>query len=166
MMAATAEASGAKQEKPKSGMVAFLGVTLMLAGLAGGGGHLLVKHTIEQTKASVAVSSETEKQALPAEVTGTRYAVTLAPIVTNLATPDAWMRVETALILDHADAKPSATLQAEITADILAYARSLTLAHVSGPSGFLHFKSDLTERAQLRSDGLVKDVLVLSLVME
>ena len=90
--------------------------------------------------------------------------VQLAPIVTNLAAPtEVWVRLEACLVLDEAQ---SQELSEQIHQDLLAYLRTLKMHQVEGASGYLHLKADLRERAAIRSDGHVKDVLIRTLLFE
>jgi flagellar protein FliL len=158
--------AGQDAKAKPGGLMPFLAVTLLLAGAAGGGGHFLIKHAMEVARTSAEAEAEAGKTLLAPEVTGTRHAITLKPIIANLATPQAWLRLEAAIIVDDAEGKPPQALELQITEDILAYARTVTIGHLAGPAGFVHFKADITERAKTRSGGLVKDVLLLSMVME
>jgi flagellar protein FliL len=150
----------------KSSLVAFLGVTLMMAALGGGGGFMLVRHAMEVARAAALKQESAEKPVLPDAYTGTRAALSLPPIITTLATADTWVRLEAAIIYDEAAGKLPPALPLEITEDILAFLRTLTIAHISGPSGFVHLKQDLSERANVRSEGRVESVLLQVLVFE
>lgn len=90
--------------------------------------------------------------------------VQLAPITTNLASPTtAWVRIDASIVLD----TPQLAEMAEaVHQDLLAYLRTLKLHQVEGASGYQHLKADLKERAAIRSDGHVKDVLIRTLVFE
>ena len=90
--------------------------------------------------------------------------VYLEPITTNLAGPtETWVRLELALVF--ADKPDLVTAQA-VQQDILAYLRTVKFHQVEGPSGFQHLKSDIGERAAIRSDGKVKNVLIRTLLFE
>lgn len=150
----------------KGGMIGFLAVTLALAGVGAGGGFFLVRHAMEVARSEAKSESEAAKAEVKADYAGTRKAAGLPPIITNLATPGTWVRLEAAVVYDEAEGKLPPALPAEITEDILAFLRTLTVGHITGPSGFLHLKDDLNERAALRSNGVVKDVLIQMLVIE
>lgn len=90
--------------------------------------------------------------------------VLLAPITTNLAAPTtAWVRLEAVIVLD--EPQPQ-TLADDIHQDLLAFLRTVRLHQVEGASGFQHLKADLEERARIRSDGHVKQVLIRTLIFE
>ena len=90
--------------------------------------------------------------------------VSLAPMTTNLAAPSrVWVRMELTLLLDAA--QPSDMIEA-IHQDLFAYMRTLKLHQIEGASGYQHLKSDLEERARIRSDGHVKQVLIRTLLFE
>ena len=90
--------------------------------------------------------------------------VSLAPMTTNLAAPSRiWVRMELTLLLDAP--QPSDLIEA-IHQDLFAYMRTLKLHQIEGASGYQHLKSDLEERARIRSDGHVKQVLIRTLLFE
>lgn len=55
---------------------------------------------------------------------------------------------------------------AEIRQDIVAYARTVTLAQLEGPSALQHLRDDLNERASLRTNGEVSELLIQTLVVQ
>jgi flagellar protein FliL len=90
----------------------------------------------------------------------------LAPIVTNIASPErTWIRLEASIVLDgeNVDAKG---LAAAITEDTVAYLRTLSLPLIEGSSGLLHFREDLNDRARIRSGGKVRDLIIHTLIVE
>ena len=88
----------------------------------------------------------------------------LEPINTNLADPvDIWARMELALVFDDI---PDPVLAEQVHQDFLAYLRTVKARQIQGASGFQHLKTDLEERARIRSDGHVKQVLVRTLLFE
>jgi flagellar protein FliL len=155
-----------KQGKTKSEAGAFIGVVMVLAGVAAAGGYSLVNHAMQVATEKSKLDTEIAKKSLAVEYTGTMQTVVLQPVITNMATPDSWVRLEATLVYDGANGNLPAIIPAEITEDILALLRTLTLGHVSGPSGFLHLKGDIVERANQRSAGRVSDVLIQALVFE
>jgi flagellar protein FliL len=155
-----------KQGKTKGGAGAFIGVVMVLAGVAAAGGYSLVNHAMQVATEKSKLDTEIAKKSLAVEYTGTMQTVVLQPVITNMATPDSWVRLEATLVYDGANGNLPAIIPAEITEDILALLRTLTLGHVSGPSGFLHLKGDIVERANQRSAGRVSDVLIQALVFE
>ena len=91
--------------------------------------------------------------------------VDLTPITTNLAVPDTiWIRLELSLVFDKEPEDPE--LASMIQQDIMAYIRTVKLIQVQGASGYQHLKSDILERAKIRSQGLVKDVLFRTMIFE
>jgi flagellar protein FliL len=90
----------------------------------------------------------------------------LPAIVTNLASPKGtWIRIEASLAYG-SDGGDSASLAATIAEDIVAYMRTVPLAQVEGPSGFLHLREDLNDRARIRSGGKVRELVIQALVLE
>ena len=90
---------------------------------------------------------------------------TLPAIVTNLAGPKkAWIRLEAAIVVG--ELPESNAVSPAIAEDFVAYLRTVPLAQIEGPSGFLHLREDLNERARIRSGGKVKELVVQSLMLE
>lgn len=88
----------------------------------------------------------------------------IEPITTNLADPrDVWIRLELSLVFD---GSADASVAKQVHQDFIAYLRTVKLAQVASASGFGHLKSDLRERAAIRSDDHVKDVLIKTLLFE
>ncbi|MCO5162613.1 MAG: flagellar basal body-associated FliL family protein [Mesorhizobium sp.] len=100
----------------------------------------------------------------PAAADLARGVMNLPAITTNLAAPsDTWIRIEMAAVFD-GQADP--TIGDVVHQDILAYLRTVKLHQVEGASGFLHMKDDIRERARIRGEGKVKDILIRTIVFE
>lgn len=145
----------------------LLGVTAAAIGMGWLSGNYLNSHSDAGATETAAVhekanahgAAEGEHAAAAAAST-----VVLPAITTNLAAPDEiWVRLEVALVLD---APPAETLADDIHQDLLGFLRSVKLHQIEGASGFQHLKADLEERAQIRSDGAVKKLLIRTLIFE
>ncbi|WP_244467981.1 flagellar basal body-associated FliL family protein [Nitratireductor soli] len=85
-------------------------------------------------------------------------------ITTNLAEPsDVWVRAELSLVFD---GMPDPAVAEAVHQDLFAYIRTVRLRQVETASGFQHFRSDLEERARIRSDGAVDKILFRALLFE
>ena len=93
--------------------------------------------------------------------------VKLEPILVVLRNSEnAFMRLELAVVLGE-DAEFHAEKDLpKLINDISAFSRTMSLRQISGPSGYLHFREDIIDRARLSSKGAIKDVLILSMVAE
>ncbi|WP_412057571.1 flagellar basal body-associated protein FliL [Bartonella sp. DGB2] len=92
--------------------------------------------------------------------------VALPPILTNLAAPDtAWIRMEASLVFNE-DATIKPENVAEISNDFMAFLRESAIDRLKGASGLMNLRADLLDRARIRSQGKVRNVLILSLVIE
>jgi flagellar FliL protein len=49
---------------------------------------------------------------------------------------------------------------------MVAYVRTITLAQLEGASALEHLREDLNERAALRTDGAVSEVVIQTLVVQ
>jgi flagellar protein FliL len=153
----------------KSSKLLALVPILVLTLAAGGGGALIGRQIVAATKAAA------DKASLGQDGTGkkpgdaavfTRMTKELTPVVTNLAAPEgSWIRLQTAIVYDKNDAPGMDVLSTRLNEDILAYVRTLTLEQIQGASGLDSLRDDLNERAQLRSDGKVRELLIEMLVV-
>src|SRR5690606_12424179 len=90
--------------------------------------------------------------------------IPLAAITTSIASPsDVWVRMEVSIVLDEPQAPD---LPGIIQQDLLAYIRTVKMHEIEGTSGFRHLRQNLDERAAIRSDGHVKQVLIRTLLFE
>lgn len=88
----------------------------------------------------------------------------LEDITTNLAGPGSvWVRAQLALVFRE---QVDPALAEMVHQDFLAYLRTVKLHQVESASGLVHLKSDLLERASLRTGGKVTGVLIRTLLFE
>ncbi len=91
----------------------------------------------------------------------------LEPIVANLRHPrETFVRADIALVLDEPDEAARTRLAAEVSGDIMAYLRTLDLARLEGASGLQFLREDLSERAAIRSEGRVRELILETLVVQ
>jgi flagellar protein FliL len=91
----------------------------------------------------------------------------LPAIVTNLAGPKGtWIRIEASVVVGADAAAGANALVAAIAEDIVAYLRTVPLAQIEGPSGFLHLREDLNDRTRIRSGGKIRELVIQALVLE
>ncbi len=91
----------------------------------------------------------------------------LSPIVTNLAAPaNNWARVEASMVTESLNDEEAGILAAHISEDIVTYLRSASAAQFEGARGLQHLRDDLTERANVRSSGKVRELIVETLVIQ
>jgi flagellar FliL protein len=91
----------------------------------------------------------------------------MPPVVTNLGAPqDTWIRLEASIVYD-AKALPNPEAMAgQIAGDELAYLRTVTLKQIEGPIGLENIRQDLNERASIRSEGKVTELIIRTLVVQ
>ncbi len=98
---------------------------------------------------------------------GTARLRKLSPIVTNLAAPaDNWARIEASMVTDSMNDEEAGILAAHISEDIVAYLRSASVSQFEGARGLQHLRDDLTERANIRSTGKVRELIIETLVIQ
>ena len=87
--------------------------------------------------------------------------------MTNLAGSDNdWVRLEASIVYKSGEEQHPDVLASETRQDILAYMRTVSLAQIQGPSGLLHLREDLNERARLRSKGVIQELVLETLVVQ
>jgi len=91
----------------------------------------------------------------------------LPAIVTNLGSPaDTWIRLEASFIYDPKITPHPDALGGQISDDILAFLRTISLSQVQGIAGLQNLRLDINERAAIRSNGAVKELVIRSLVIQ
>ena len=93
--------------------------------------------------------------------------ISLPPIITNLADPaNAWVRLQTSIVVDKKSETKPEVLAAEIADDLLGFMKTVSLTQIGGASGLQHLREDLTERAVIRSQGHVRELIIQTLVVQ
>jgi flagellar protein FliL len=157
-------AAAAKRSPMLSLAAAMLVVTVLGVAVGGAFGLLLLPKAEKETPAKADPAS-------PPAVKG-RFGPTaslraLAPIVTNLASPqNTWVRVEAALVVDGEQTGDANVLAAQITEDLIAFLRTVSLVQIEGASGFQHLREDLSDRVRVRSGGKVRDLVLQTFIVE
>jgi len=91
----------------------------------------------------------------------------LAPIVTNLASPETgWVRLQASIVYDSQAVPQPDILISQVTADIVAFLRTMTLTSLEGSDGLRRLHEDLTDRAAIRSEGHIQEVIIQALVVQ
>lgn len=143
-------------------------VLLVLTAIAGGVGVMLGKQLVETVAEGLRQTAESKPEPEAAPIyTGSVGLVHLPPIVTNLAAPsEIWVRLEAAIILEGEIGDGADVLAAEIAGDLVAYLRTLSLPELQGGSGLLYLIEDLNDRAAIRSNDQVRELVITSLVVQ
>lgn len=152
------------------GLIGFLLATLIALAVGAGFGFFLDGHLKSGgPKVEQASEAETKKPAAakPAPVvSATAKLVPLVPVVANLAEPkDAWIRVEASILVD-GEIVGIDVLAARLAEDFVAYLRTATLSQFEGASGFQNLRDDLVDRAAIRDQQIIKDVIIHGVVIE
>ena len=156
---------------PKKGpsLIIQIAVLLALTGAAAGAGLLAAGMLKDDGAPAHAAAGGHDGKAGhdvadPAAEDAKRGIVNLPLVMTNLAAPTGtWVRLEMAAVFE---GQPEPAITDDIHQDLLAYLRTVKLHQIEGASGFQHLKSDLEERARVRSGGKVKKLLVRTLLFE
>jgi flagellar basal body-associated protein FliL len=91
----------------------------------------------------------------------------LAPIVTNLASPEkTWIRMQGSIVYDAAALPHPDIMASQIMADVIAFLRTQTVASIEGAAGLRRLQEDLNERVLIRSNGNVHEIIIETLVVQ
>lgn len=166
---AAATAAPPEKKGGKGGVLAmiigmFL-VTLIAVG-AGGGIGMYLAGVIEQTVAEK-LKAPANKETPELRYSGDVVLERLEPVITNLSEPaDTWIRLETAIVFPNGALPNPKVTAAEIRQDIVAYARTISLSQLEGPSALQHLREDLNERVAVRTDGQVSELVIETMVVQ
>jgi flagellar FliL protein len=168
--APVAAAEPAARKQPSA--FAFIAVMLILTGLGVGFGGLMGLQLLGKMESAASSPGEARPGQNSGQQFKGRYSASanlrsLPPIVTNLASPArTWIRLEASLVMDGEQTAETNVLAAQITEDIVAFLRTVSLVQMQGASGFQHLREDLNDRVRLRSGGKVRDLVIQSLIVE
>ncbi len=145
----------------RGGFVITLVTLTVLAAVGGGLVGKLVAHPRAASGATEAATAKPLPYAADIEVRE------LPAIVTNLAVPvGARVRMQVAMVLPKAGVENANLLAAKVNDDIIAFLKTLTVTELQGPSGLQALREDLNERAAVRSDGKVREIIIEALVVQ
>ncbi len=161
-MSAIAEETTPAPKGPS--MVALIAVVAVLTLIAAAGGWLLGGQLGLATPETDVAKADAGRKAIEEAPTGS--VVPLKPILTNVKIPqDVWLRLEAGVV-----ARPGEKITDELTAmisgDFMAFLRTVNLMQLRGPAGLEYLRTDLQERARMRSEGKIEKVYIWALVME
>ena len=155
--------AAAATEKPagKANLIVTVAALTVLAVVGGGVvGKLIIaklqvaKPVTEPVKPFVPYAGDTVVRELPASVT-------------NLADPpDVRLRIQVAIVFDKKGIENPNLMAAQISDDLVAFVKTLTIRQLQGASGLQNLREDLNERAAVRSQGKVREVIIETLVVQ
>lgn len=141
-------------------------VLTLIAGAGGAGLGIHLAATVEEVV--TARVKALPEPALPAlKYDGDMVLQSLKPVIANLGDPtDTWLRLETAIVFENGALPDPHVTAADIEQDIVAYARTVTMEQLAGPSALQHLREDLNERVAVRTNGLVTELIITTLVVQ
>lgn len=160
------QATAEPAPKKKAGALIALVVLTLIALGTGGGLGIHLASTVEQ--AVTAREAELpEKTPTELKYSGDMVLVRLEPVIANLSAPsNTWVRIESSIVFENgALANPEASA-AQIAQDMIAYLRTLSLSQLQGPTALQYLRDDLNERAMLRTDGQVRELIIETMVVQ
>ena len=125
-----------------------------------GGGAKSNGHGATTASSGHAAKTATEKP-------GAMHFKSLAPVVVNLSgASKTWVRLEGAIAIEGEPGKEADHLAAQVTEDVVAFLRTVSIEQIAGPSGFQFLKDALDDRARVRSKGKVRELMIQGLIVE
>ncbi|WP_159589139.1 flagellar basal body-associated FliL family protein [Chelativorans xinjiangense] len=166
-MALVSQEERKKGPSPIIQVAALLVVTALAVGMGWYTGGYLESHQAPVSEPGTIKDqgrAESEEEQVEGEARPAPSVTVLDPITTNLADPtEIWVRMELAVVFD---GEPDPALARTIHQDLFAYMRTVKLRQIESASGFQYLKADLRERARIRSEGRVSDILVMTFIYE
>ncbi len=148
-------------------MWGWVGTLVVLTAVAAGVGGVLGIELIVQVKTIEQKHVSAMAAGLAPKYGPDMSLVDLPPIITNLADPaSAWVRLQASIVYDTKAVQKPQMLTAQIAEDILGYMKTVTVGQIGGASGLEHLREDLNERASIRSDGHVRELIIQTLVVQ
>jgi flagellar protein FliL len=165
-LALPAASGQASAKEGSKSLILTLGLLTLLSAAVGGGFGLTIVSSIEK-RVEEKYKETPQKVPNSSPYTGDIAIKKMAPVVTNLANTESdWIRLEASIVYKTGDELNSDVLVAETRQDVLAYLRTVSLSQVQGPSGLLHMREDLNERAKIRSKGMIRELVLETLVIQ
>jgi flagellar FliL protein len=166
--ATTGEGTAAERGADSPSTIVIVAImTAVSIGLGAGFGFFLLNPTPEQVEAAsevkpVNVAAEDARFRFPPDA----IELQLAPIIATVGEKaNSRMRLECSIVVTkQAAALP--VLKSELTNDIVAFLRSISIEDVSGAHGFQNLREDLDDIARIRGRGVVLGLLITGLVVE
>jgi flagellar FliL protein len=168
-MAQEASAEPSPQGSSAKGGKAWLAMLAVLTIVAIGTGGALGMYLVSTVEKAVDEKQKEEHALLPqpSAYSGNISLRSLGPVVTNLlGSGDEWIRIESSLVFNATMVENNDAIAAEIREDMMSYLRTVELSQIQGASGLQHLREDLNERAVIRSKGLVRELIIESLVVQ
>ncbi len=146
----------------KGGLIVTLGALTVLASVGGGlVGKLVVGRLRALPPPDAAVTEKAPKY------TGDIEIKEIPAIVTELVDSEkVRLRLQVAIVYSKKSVENPTVLAARIGDDIIAFVKTLSLKQIQGASGLQSLREDLNERAVLRSQGSVREVIIETLVTQ
>jgi flagellar FliL protein len=133
--------------------------------LAAVGGGLVGKIIMAKARAVAVAASPDVKSASP--YAGDIEVRELPPIVTNLVDPpETRVRLQVSILYSKKDIENPTLLVGQISDDLVAFLKTLSLSNLQGASGLQALREDLNERANIRSQGKVRELTIETLVVQ
>jgi flagellar FliL protein len=145
----------------------LIAAIVVLTLIAVGAGALAGLHLIATAERVADARKNVTPPPVASSYAGSARLRKLSPIVTNLAAPaNNWARVEASMVTESLNDEEAGILAAHISEDIVAYLRSASVAQFEGARGLQHLRDDLTERANVRSSGKVRELIIETMVIQ
>lgn len=162
-----AEQLSSPASPPGQPITAWFGAMIALTLIAIATGAVVGLHFAETAKKGLRNSSQSAPATTTSKYAGATDLRELPPIIANLADPaDAWVRLQVSIVYDGGAGPKPDVMATQIAEDILGFLRTVTLAQIGGASGLQHLREDLNERATIRSEGQVRELIIQTLVVQ
>jgi flagellar FliL protein len=145
----------------------WLAVLLLITALSAGAGVLSSLHLLSTVQRIADSQKETPDRPAVSAFSANARLRKIAPVVTNLAAPPGtWIRMEASVVTDQLNEEEAAVLVSQLGEDVVSYLRTVSSPQIEGARGLQHLREDLNERATVRSNGKVRELIIETLVVQ
>jgi flagellar FliL protein len=145
----------------------WLAVFLLITAVSAGAGIFSSLHLLSTAQRIVDSQKDVPERPVAAAFSASARLRKIAPVVTNLAAPPgSWIRVEASVVTDPLNEEEANILVARLGEDVVSYLRTVSPAQIEGARGLQYLREDLNERAAIRSNGKVRELIIETLVVQ
>ncbi|BAF86627.1 MULTISPECIES: flagellar basal body-associated protein FliL [Azorhizobium] len=163
---AAATGAGGKEQNGTKGLILAILILTVLGVATGGGLGVQLATTVEKVVAAKA-KEEPVKKEQQLFYAGNTMMQPMKPVIVNLASPpNTWVRIESSFVFKNGALANPALTESTLREDMMSYLRTLTLSQFEGPSALQQLREDLNERARVRSEGRVDELIIETLVVQ
>jgi flagellar FliL protein len=145
----------------------WLAAFLLITAVSAGAGALSSLHLFSTVQRLAESQKDAQERPVASSFSPSARLRKIAPVITNLGSPPgSWIRMEASVVTDQLNEEDASSLLAQLGEDIVSYLRTVSPVQIEGARGLQHLREDLNERATVRSNGKVRELIIETLVVQ